>query len=394
MNNLQKEKKNKAASNPPPPYTLWELLQYFLWLGTFGFGGPIALIGYMQKDLVEHKQWISKSDYLEGLGLSQLCPGPLAAQLAMYLGWIRSGVLGATLVGLAFILPSFLMVLTLAIMYVHFGSLPWMQGVFYGIGASVVAIILRSSLKLAKMTIEKYLFLIGFFLLNVGVTIWLAAEIVWVFIASGLAYMLIKAPPKLPRINPSFAFLPEWLTTGIHGAASVPTLGKILIYFAWAGTFVFGSGLAIVPFLHNGVVNKLQWLNEQQFMDAVAVALITPGTVVITVAFIGYLAGGFLGAFLAAMGVFIPPYAFVIGLATHYRKIVSNLSIQAFVKGITAAIAGAITGAAFILGKSSIYDVSTICIFLVSCLILFFIKKISDPLLIIVAGLVGYFLKN
>src|SRR5437660_1118109 len=131
-------------------FTLRDLLLYFLRLGTFGFGGPIALAGYMQRDLVERRHWVSMPDYLEGLAFSQLSPGPLAAQLAMYLGWLRAGSIGATLVGLAFILPSFLMALVLAALYVHFGSLPWIQGMFYGIGAAVIAIIARSAMKLIR----------------------------------------------------------------------------------------------------------------------------------------------------------------------------------------------------------------------------------------------------
>src|SRR5215210_1127916 len=121
-----------------PTCCLSDLLGYFLWLGTFGFGGPIALTGYMQKDLVEERGWISKEDYLQGLALAQLAPGPLAAQLAIYLGWVRFGVWGATLVSVAFILPSFLMVLALAWLYMQFGGLEWMQGAFYGIGAAVI----------------------------------------------------------------------------------------------------------------------------------------------------------------------------------------------------------------------------------------------------------------
>lgn len=208
--------------------------------------------------------------------------------------------------------------------------------------------------------------------------------------------MFIKAPPKLTnRTNAHDLFLlPHWLMTGIQGVASHDTLFKILIYFAWAGTFVFGSGLAIVPFLHSGVVEKYHWLTERQFIDAVAVALITPGPVVITVAFIGYLVGGLIGAILAAIGVFLPCYGFVIILAPYYRKIVENPSIQAFVKGITAAVVGAIGGAVFILGKHAIIDISTIGIFLITALTLFFMKKTPEPVLIISTGVIGIVLKG
>src|SRR5215472_15140690 len=131
------------------------LLLYFLRLGSVGFGGPIVLAGYMQRDLVDDRGWISREDYLEGLAFSQLSPGPLAAQLAIYLGWVAGGRIGATLAGIAFVLPSFLMVLVLAALYVHFGSLAWIQGAFYGIGAAVIAIIVRSAIKLVRTTVGK-----------------------------------------------------------------------------------------------------------------------------------------------------------------------------------------------------------------------------------------------
>src|SRR5882762_2425506 len=172
-------------------------LLYFLRLGTFGFGGPIALVGYMQRDLVENKKWISREDYFEGLAFSQLCPGPLAAQLAKYIGWLHSGTLGATLTGLAFVLPSFLMVLGLASLYVHFGQLAWIQGLFYGIGAAVSAIIVRSAWKLIQKTLSTDYLLWGLFSVLAVATVWTQSEIVWLFLLSGFVAMLVKAPPKL-----------------------------------------------------------------------------------------------------------------------------------------------------------------------------------------------------
>src|SRR5262249_32414631 len=180
-------------------FTLGDLLFYFLRLGTFGFGGPIALAGYMQRDLVEDRRWVSKADYLEGLAFAQLSPGPLAAQLAMYIGWLRSGFIGATLVGIAFILPSFLMVLALAALYVHFGSLPWIQGMFYGIGAAVIAIIVRSAIKLVRGTVGKDWLLWTIFAVLAITTAWTESEILWLFIVCGFIAMIIKAPPPLSR---------------------------------------------------------------------------------------------------------------------------------------------------------------------------------------------------
>jgi chromate transporter len=374
-----------------PSYSLAELCLYFLKLGTFGFGGPIALVGYMQRDLVERRRWIAEEDYREGLALAQLAPGPLAAQLAIYLGWVRGRALGATLIAVAFILPSFLMVLVLSAFYLRYGGLAWMQGAFYGIGAAVIAIIVRSAVKLVRMTLGRDWLLWSLFAANASVTAWTESEIVWIFLLSGVVALLVKAPPRLGRaaIASGLAPLPAWLVSGLHGPATLGTLATIGLYFAEAGAFVFGSGLAIVPFLYGGVVERFGWLNDRQFLDAVAVAMITPGPVVITVAFIGYLVAGPLGALLAAIGVFLPCYLFVIVPAPYFRRFAKNRQIKAFVDGVTAAATGAIAGAALVLGRRAIVDLSTMLIALATFIVLSKVKKVPEPLVILGAGLVG-----
>lgn len=371
------------------PSTLRELTLYFLRLGTFGFGGPIALAGYMQKDLVEDRRWLSKEDYVEGLALAQLAPGPLAAQLAIYLGWVRGGVLGATLIGFAFVLPSFLMVLALAALYVHFGGLPWMRGAFYGIGAAVIAIIGRSAYKLAKLTLARDYLLWAICAISAVVTAWTESEVAWLFLGSGVVAVLVKAPPKIHSGGALFGAAPLWFTAGLAGPAEAGTLLTIAWYFAEAGAFVFGSGLAIVPFLHGGVVTRFEWLTEQQFLDAVAVAMITPGPVVITVAFIGYLVAGPAGACVAAVATFLPCYLFTVLPAPYFRRFAKNASIKAFVDGVTAAATGAIAGAAFVLGKRALIDAPTVLIAIVTLGLLVRFKKIQEPLVIAAAGVAG-----
>ena len=304
--------------------SLRAFLLYFLRLGTLGFGGPIALAGHMQQDLVEQRGWISAQEYKEGLAFAQLAPGPLAAQLAIYLGWVRGRVLGATLVGIAFMAPSFLMVLVLSLLYVRFGGLPWMQGVFYGIGAAVIAIIARSVLKLVRMTLGRDQLLWMLFAVSAAVTAWTESEIIWVFLVCGLVPMLLRGRQAAPATS-ALAFLPTapGLAMGLGGAASVGVLWKILGYFAGAGLFVFGSGLAIVPFLYGGVVQQFHWLTERQFIDA-----------------------------------------------------------------------GAIAGAAVILGRRALMDVPTILIALVTLALLLAPKKIPEPVLIIAAGLIGLVLRG
>jgi len=387
-----------ATAKPPEPQlvpcTLGEFLLYFLRLGTFGFGGPIALAGYMQRDLVEQRRWISKQDYLEGLALAQLMPGPLAAQLAMYLGWVRARVLGASLVAFSFVFPSWLMVLALSLLYVRYGGLAWMQGAFYGIGAAVIAIIARSAVKLVRMTLQKDKLLWAIFAVMMAVTAITASEIVWLFLLCGVLTVVARAPPRL-RANGSIGILaPAWLLTGIHGAASLGTVGKVFLYFAAAGAFVFGSGLAIIPFLHGGVVDQYHWLTERQFVDAVAVAMITPGPVVITVAFVGFLVAGFLGAAAAAVGVFLPCYLMVIVPAPYYRRFAQNRQIKAFVTGVTSAATGAIAGAAIVLGRRAVFDIPTIAIFAGTLLVLTRVKKVPEPLVILATGVIGVLLKG
>jgi len=375
--------------------TMRALLLYFLRLGALGFGGPIALVGYMQRDLVEDRKWVSKEDYLEGLAFSQLCPGPLAAQLAKYIGWLHSGTWGATATGTAFILPSFLMVLALASLYVHFGQLAWIQGMFYGIGAAVSAIIVRSAWKLIQKTLGKDYLLWGLFSVLALTTVWTQSEIVWLFILSGVAALLIKAPPRLRvRSAAAVALAPGLTGGGLLGAASAGTLLSVFFFFLKAGAFVFGSGLAIVPFLYGGVVGKFHWLTERQFLDAVAVAMITPGPIVITSGFIGYLVAGPFGACAAALAVFLPPYLLVIFIAPYYRRFAQNRQVKAFVQGVTAAAVGAIAGAAVILSRRALVDVPTILIALTTFAVLLAFKKTPEPAVILAAGIVGIALRH
>jgi chromate transporter len=383
---------NIQSSAAVEPCTLAELCAYFLRLGSVGFGGPIALAGYMQRDLVEDRRWISKEDYAQGLALAQLAPGPLAAQLAIYLGWVRGGVLGATLVSFAFVLPSFLMVLALSALYVRFGGLPWMQGLFYGIGAAVIAIIARSAFKLARLTLKRDRVLWTVSIVSAVVTAWTETEIVWLFVLSGVIVWVLRRFARAPTRKAACAWLSlaSALPFGLDGAPDFPTLARIAWYFTAAGAFVFGSGLAIVPFLHGGVVNEFHWLDERQFLDAVAVAMITPGPVVITVAFIGYLVAGPLGAVIAAIGTFLPCYLFTVIPAPYFRRYAKNESIKSFVDGVTAAATGAIGGAAFVLGKRALVDGPTVILCIATLAMIVKVRRVPEPVVIVAAGAIGW----
>lgn len=377
-------------------YSLAQLTKYFLLLGTAGFGGPVALVGYMHRDLVEKKKWISEEEYKEGLALAQLAPGPLAAQLAIYLGFVHYGILGATFAGLSFVLPSFVMVIVIGIIYKLFGGLPWMQAVFYGVGSAVIGIITVSAYKLTIKSVSKFnaqsikanwLLWLIYFIACITTAITQKEEIL-LFIAAGLLYMFIKSSKLFIKTNSLFflAGIGFW-------DYNLNTLEKIAVFFAKAGAFVFGSGLAIVPFLHGGVVTENRWLTESQFLDAVAVAMITPGPVVITVGFIGYLVAGFPGAVVAALATFLPCYLFTVIPAPYFKKISKNRSIKLFVDGITAAVIGALVGAVIVIAMRTISDVVTAIITAVTILCLVYVRKIQEPYIILTAAIVGILLK-
>jgi chromate transporter len=374
-------------------YSLRDLVYYFLRLGAAGFGGPVALVGYMHRDLVEKRKWISEEDYKEGLALAQLAPGPLAAQLAIYLGYVDYKIVGASLAGLAFVLPSFLMVVVLGYAYIGFGGLPWIQSVFYGVGAAVIGIITVSSYKLSKKTLNKdWLLWLIFFGLTTS-TFFTEQENIWLILLAGFLVWFVRMAPSFFQKNNSILFPFFFLQIATQLTPNEKLL-QIWWFFLKAGAFVFGSGLAIVPFLFGGVVKDYHWLNERQFLDAVAVAMITPGPVVITVGFIGYLVAGFPGACIAALATFLPCYLFTIIPAPYFHKYGKNRSIKAIVDGVTAGAVGAIAGAVIVLAKRQFADVSSILIALITVLVLIRFRKIQEPFIIIAAALAGLIIRN
>lgn len=370
-----------------PDFSLKHLIFYFLKLGTIGFGGSIALAHYMHTDLVEKRKWISESEYKQGLTLSQLAPGPLSPQLAIYIGYIKKGILGATAAGIAFILPSFLMVLGISVAYIRFGNLSWMQHALYGIGAAVIGIIIASAYTLTKKTMKKKLLL---WLIYVGLFILVAAfkqTNVIFFILSGFLTMFFYTNKKI-----NFSAV---VSGGGHKSlllmlplASLGVLGKLFIFFLEAGSLAFGGGLAIIPFLQSGVVHQNHWLTNRQFTDAVAVAMITPGPVVITSAFIGYLVAQVPGAIVATIAIFLPIYLIVIIFTPFFNKHAKHPHMVAFVEGVTAAAMGAIAGSIILLGQTSISDIFTMLIALMA-LISLTKFKIPGVIIIIFAGILG-----
>lgn len=372
-------------------YSLFDLMIYFLKLGTWGFGGPVALVGYMHRDLVERRGWISESDYKEGLALAQVAPGPLAAQLAIYLGFVDYRLLGATVVGIAFVMPSFLMVLGLGWAYQAYGGIAWMQAVFYGVGASVIGIMAISAHKLVTKNIGNDKLLWAIFLVLATVTVLTQTEMAWLFIVAGILTWVVRCRPRGNSGQPfaSWGLPVEW-SQNLFSIADPDLLLQITWFFAKAGAFVFGSGLAIVPFLYGGVVTDFQWLNEKQFVDAVAVAMVTPGPVVIMTGFIGYLVAGFHGAALASLATFVPCYLITVIAAPHFKKHSKRPGLMAFVDGITAAAVGAIAGSVIVLGMRSITDIPTGALAMGTTLLLLCFKRLPEPVIVLSAALIGF----
>jgi chromate transporter len=378
------ESRTPAGAVEPPPYR--SFLRYFLGLGAWGFGGPIATVGYMQRDLVGRSRWIGRDDFLDGVALGQTMPGPLAAQVVMWIGYLRAGALGALGTAATFILPSFVAVLVVAILYVRYQGLDWVQSLFYGIAPAVIAIIAVAAVRLATLTNRRDVRLWVISAITLAVTALTGAEIAVLFVGAGLVMMVWEVPLRLGR-----GALRAWLPPPVllQAAALEPgTQLALFLFFLKAGAFIFGSGLAVVPFLREGVVEQQRWLTERQFLDAVAMALITPGPVVITATFIGYLVGGWIGAMVATVGIFVPIYLGVVIPGPWFIRHRGHPRLRGFVKGATAAAAGAIGGATVVLTRGAVVDWPTAAIAAGALgFVLLFTNK--EPILVLVAAIAG-----
>lgn len=381
-----------SAASAPVERTMGGLVRYFLKLGGLGFGGPIALVGYMQRDLVEDRRWFTEQEFQQGLAVGQTMPGPLATQVAMWLGYLHAGARGAVAVAVPFVLPPFVIVTVVAVLYAQYQGLAWVHALFLGVGPAVLAIIAIAAHKLARSTNKSDPVLWGIAAVLCAVTAIAGAEIVWLFVLAGL-FGAIYYGGGLAGSRALASISPLALPAAVKGLAwigSGASLTALALFFFEAGAFTFGSGLAIVPFLHHGIVESRHWLTEQQFLDAVAMGLISPGPVVIMATFAGYLVFGLVGAAVATVFVFLPALLLVVLSGPFIRRHENHPRLQGFIKGATAAAAGAIAGAAIVIASEVINDAWSALIAVTALGVLLQRKvKVTEPVLVAAAATVG-----
>lgn len=363
-----------------------ELVRYFLKLGFLGFGGPVALVGQMERELVDGKKWLSKEQMREVIAICQSLPGPLAIQVGIYIAYLRCGFWGAWAGGWAFILPNFVIVAALGALYVYLGDLQPVTSIFYGVSPAVIALILHSCYRLARLGMEDWLqwIIAGICLV---VTVILQAEVALLFIGAGIVGIVYYGNVRRPPVAMQLAVIPA-AAPAVAPAATGSTLGKLLLFFLKAGSLTFGSGLVIVPFLEQGLVQQYGWLNEREFLVAVAIGMMSPGPVVITATFVGYLVAGFWGSLVSTIGIFLPSFLLVLIVAPLLARHRKNPNVQGFVKGAYAAAIGTILGACILLGRIAVGDWLTALVAVVSLAVLFR-WKVSNPLLIAVTAVIG-----
>src|SRR5438105_8671161 len=376
------------SANTPSMVPIRDLALYYLRLGALGFGGPVALVGQMERELVQERKWLTKEEMREGIAVCQSMPGPLAIQVGIYISYLRGGFWGAWAGGWAFILPNFVIVATLGALYTYFGGLSPVTAIFYGVAPAVIALILSSCYSLAKLGMEDWLQW-AIAAVCFVVTVAVQAEVALLFLASGIVGIAYYGSLFRGKTAPSLPLLAALAVTApTTNAAAGSILGKLLLFFLKAGSLTFGSGLVIVPFLEKGLVQQTGWLDERQFLVAVAMGMISPGPVVITATFVGYLVAGFWGSLVSTVGIFFPSFLFVLLVAPVLVRNRENLNVKGFVKGAYAAAIGTILGACVLLGKIAIGDWLTVLIALISLVVLFR-WKISNPILVAVTVVVG-----
>jgi chromate transporter len=384
---------------PPPPPSIWALARYFLRLGATGFGGPVALANAMRRDLVEERRWLSETEYDDGLAIAAACPGPLAYQLGVYCGYIRHGVAGGLTAAGAFALAPFLLVTATAWCYVRLGDAWQIRALFYGIAPVVVALILKACWNLGQKTLRRDWLAWLFCALSCAITVIVERELTVLFLVAGALGTVLFAPAAAsPAASP-----PAGTPGPAHPAAKLPALvpaaavaggisavtAKIFWFFFKTGMLVFGSGLVIVPFLKTYIVDQYRWLDNRQFLDSVAIGMISPGPVVITATFVGFLLNGWAGATAATIGMFAPAVLLTVLATPLLLRYGRSRRLRGFIRGITVTVVGVLVGTTFLVGRTAITDWPTAAVAVLTLAALFLWKRLPEPLLVALGGVLG-----
>jgi chromate transporter len=352
----------------------------------------------MRRGLAERRRWLSDEEYDRGLAIATACPGPLAYQLGVYCGYITHGVPGGVLVALSFAFAPFVLVTVTAALYVHYAASDWIRGLFYGIGPVVVALILRACWSLGIKTLrrERRAWLVAAAAL--GITILVQRELTALFIAAGALGIFIFKPQAVASVGDEPAPSPAGqrarvqavpVLLALASAAAPAAATDLFVFFFRTGLLVFGSGLVVVSFVKAYVVDQYHWMNDRTFLDAVAIGMVSPGPVVITATFVGYVVAGIGGALAATVGIFLPSVLFTVAgtpLLLRYRN---NLHVQGFVRGVTVAVVGVLAGTTYLVARPVVRDGLTALVLLVVLLAPRLRKRIPDQLLVLLGAVIG-----
>lgn len=387
---------------------LREIFRYFLYLGVTGFGGPLAIIEYMRRDLVLKKKWISHEEFSDYFGYSQIAPGPLAFQVALYISYFKRGFLAAILSGIGIVLPSYILVLLFSVFYKEFSDIETVKWALYGISPAIVAIVFQSGYTLSRNVFNKQIIQYVIFFASAGLTIFFGLPIIYIIIGSALfslIYFTVKdkiiLKNKTSDLGSALAVITGIVILTVTKISLIIQNSKTFIsekllemalLFMKVGSLTYGSGFVIVGVLRQEVVDKLGWLTAKEFLDGIAFGQITPGPVVITSTFIGYMTSGFAGSLVATVCIFLPTFFFVMIIAQGIEKLKNNFYLKSLIKGANAAAIGAILSTAYLLSKDALIDYYTAGMFLAGLGALLF-TKLKPYYLIIFAALAGILIK-
>ncbi len=380
--------------------SLFDLVRYFLMLGATGFGGPVALANSMRRDMVETRGWLDEASYDRGLAIATACPGPMAYQLGVYCGYITHGVPGALAIAIAFALPPFVIVVTIAAFYERFAGAGLVRGLFYGIGPVVVALILRASWNLGRKTLKRDYPAWAVAIVAGVVTIALRQELTWLFLAAGIVGIVAFAPrPKSTSVGQAAPMTPKMRAFGapVLLALAVPSSGlapALFWFFLKTGFLVFGSGLVVVSFVKTYIVDQYHWVDNRTFVDAVAVGMISPGPVVITATFVGYAVDGFAGATAATVGIFLPSIVLTVLATPLLVRYGSHPRVAGFVRGVTVAVVGVLAGTTYLIGTPVVVDAFSAAVVIAVLAAPLVTTRVPDQAYVGLGALLGVLLRH